>query len=138
VAAAPNRGIDIDAKGDYPCDYPAPNLLCVTASNRLGLLAGFAAFGRRNVDIAAPGVDILSTVPGGGYESVAGTSMATPQVAGAAALVAAANPSLGSWKIRSILRASADRLDGLLGLVATGRLDADAAVALAASMPQSR
>lgn len=131
VAAAPNRRIDIDVKRDFPCDYPVRNLVCVTASNRLSQIAGFAGFGDRNVDIAAPGVGILSTVPGGGYESVGGTSMATPQVAGAAGLVAAANPSLGSRRIRSILLASANRLGGLLGLVATGQLDAHAAVDLA-------
>jgi subtilisin family serine protease len=63
-----------------------------------------------DVELTAPGVSILSTIPGGGHAYYSGTSMASPHVAGAAALVLAANPTLTNVEIRSILQHTAENL----------------------------
>ncbi|PNS40932.1 S8 family serine peptidase [Mesotoga sp. B105.6.4] len=65
---------------------------------------------KRDVELTAPGVSILSTIPGGGHAYYSGTSMASPHVAGAAALVLAANPTLTNVEIRSILQHTAENL----------------------------
>ena len=87
VVGAGNDGRDNDAAGSYPCNHPLPNVICVTASDRNDGLPGFASHGRRSVDLAAPGVDIMSTLAGGRWGSMSGTSSATPHVAGTAALI---------------------------------------------------
>ena len=64
VAAAGNDGVDVDGAPSYPCSFAAPNLVCVAATDTDGAtLAGFSNYGPGSVDIAAPGVDVLSTVP---------------------------------------------------------------------------
>ena len=64
VAAAGNDGVDVDTAPSYPCSFAAPNLVCVAATDTDGTtLAGFSNYGPGSVDIAAPGVDVLSTVP---------------------------------------------------------------------------
>ena len=75
------------------------------------------------------GVGILSTVPGGGYAQYSGTSMATPHVAGAAALLASVNPALSPLDVKSILLGNVDALPGLTGkVVSGGRLNLDRSV----------
>ncbi|MGH2715147.1 MAG: S8 family peptidase, partial [Thermoleophilaceae bacterium] len=83
VAAAGNGGFDgigddNDLDPEYPCAYPLPNVVCVAASDNRDRLAEFSNYGARSVDLAAPGVSILSTLPGGGYGWFDGTSMAAP------------------------------------------------------------
>ena len=75
--------VDVDANGVYPCTDSLA--LCVAATDRDGNLAAFSNFGP-SVDIAAPGVDLVSTVPAG-YGVLSGTSAATPLVAAAAAVI---------------------------------------------------
>ncbi len=65
---------------------------------------------RRTIEIAAPGVDILSTSLGGGYETMSGTSMATPHVAGAAGILWQLHPSFNAAAIRFSLDAAVDDL----------------------------
>jgi thermitase len=130
VAAAGNGepdgiGDDNDQAPEYPCAYPLPNLICVAASDNQDRMAGFSNFGARSVDLGAPGVDILSTVPGGGYEWADGTSMAAPHVSGAAALLWGAAPSAPASAIGSALLAGADPRPAFAGRTATGgRLNA--------------
>ncbi len=101
VAAAGNNG------GNAPF-YPAyyDNVLAVAATDPTDTLTSFSQYGAW-VDIAAPGQSILSTVPGG-YERWSGTSMACPHVAGAAALLWSAAPSLSNQQIRTALENNAD------------------------------
>lgn len=86
--------------------------------------AGFSSFGATSVDMGAPGVDILSTIPGAQYDSFNGTSMATPHVAGAAALVWAQSPALSYIELKEWLMNTAEVIAGLSGTSLTGaRLD---------------
>ena len=75
-------------------------------------IADFSSRGRE-VTLSAPGVDILSTWPGRKYRKSTGTSMAAPHVTGTVALLLEADPGLSPSEIKSILQASADRLDGV-------------------------
>jgi subtilisin family serine protease len=63
VASAGNDAIDVDASPSYPCSFAVANLVCVTASGVDGSLASFSNYGPGSVDLAAPGVDVLSTIP---------------------------------------------------------------------------
>ena len=86
--------------------------------------ATFSCVGKTSVDIAAPGVGILNTLPNNQYGSLSGTSMATPFVSGAAALVKAVNPAWNGEKIKQHLMDTVDKVPGLNGLnVSNGRLN---------------
>jgi serine protease len=128
VVAAGNSGNNIDLLPSYPASYTQSNIISVAASDNRDRLASFSNYGATSVDLAAPGVSILSTVPGG-YASFSGTSMATPHVAGAAALVWAAHPEWTSTQVISSILDTADVLGTLLGRVATdARLNVNDAV----------
>jgi subtilisin family serine protease len=129
VAAAGNASSDNDAKPHYPGSYDLNNVISVAALNRNDELATFSNFGATSVDIAAPGQEIVSTWLEHGYQEKQGTSMATPFVAGVAALVLAANPGISIDELRARLLNSADPLPSLKGKVATGgRINAAKAV----------
>ena len=84
--------------------YPAahPQTIAVAATDANDGVAGFSNYGTY-VDVAAPGVSILSTIPGNGYGILSGTSMATPHVAGLAALILSLNPSLTPAQVRDLI-----------------------------------
>jgi subtilisin family serine protease len=137
VVAAGNAAQNDDVVGQYPCDYNLANVVCVAATDQDDTLAGFSNFGATNVDLAAPGVNILSTLPGNAYGRLSGTSMATPHVAGAAALILARNPGLSVAGLRAALLSSVTPVPALAGDVATGgRLDLASAI-VAAGLPAS-
>jgi thermitase len=129
VTAAGNGGADgigddNDRFPEYPCAYPLSNIVCVAATNIRDQLTFSSNYGAATVDLAAPGDSILSTWPGGGYQYSSGTSMATPHVAGAAALLLAARPDLTTAGLRTGLLAGVDVLAPLVGRLASGgRLD---------------
>ena len=130
-----DAGDDNDAVPQYPCAYPASNIVCVAATGFTDRLADFSNFGATTVDLAAPGVDIVSTLPNGEYGIGSGTSMATPQVSGIAALVLSDNPSLSTAALRSALLAGVDRNPSLVGSLATdGRTNALRALEAARAM----
>jgi subtilisin family serine protease len=112
VVAAGNDDRNNDTRPTYPCAYDLPNILCVAATDNTDHLASFSNVGRSTVDIAAPGVDIYSTLRCDAYGWMSGTSMATPEVSGAAALVLAAHPTSTVAELRSRLISTADRLPG--------------------------
>ena len=131
VAAAGNEGVNNDVTPSYPANDTSAAVIAVAATDRSNRLASFSNYGATSVDIAAPGAAIYSTVPGNGYASYSGTSMATPHVSGAVALLAAANPQATGAAIRAAILSSATRVTGLAGKVATGGL-LDVAAALTA------
>jgi len=135
VAAAGNGGSDsigdnLDVTPYYPAAYNTTAsagydaVIAVAATNGTGALAGFSNYGANSVDLAAPGVSIYSTYKGGGYASMTGTSMATPHVAGAIALYAAAHPDATAAQIRAALLGSTIDTASVLDKVWTdGRLN---------------
>ncbi|HEY6806802.1 MAG TPA: S8 family serine peptidase [Pyrinomonadaceae bacterium] len=129
VAASGNATTNNDRTPHYPSSYNVPNVVSVAALDRNDQLASFSNYGAKSVAIAAPGVDILSTWLGDDYEEKSGTSMATPVVAGVAALIAAKNPKISVDELRAKLLASVDPLPSLKGKVVTGgRINAAKAV----------
>jgi thermitase len=94
VAAAGNERSNSDVRKYYPADYGLPNILSVTAIDRFKNVLPTSNFGEQTVDIAAPGNDIISTLPGGQYGYMTGTSQATAFASGVAALVMANNSQL--------------------------------------------
>ena len=130
VVAAGNSGADNDAVARYPSGYDLPNVIAVAATGSTGALAGFSNYGATTVDLGAPGTAIYSTLPGGRYGSLSGTSQATPHVSGAVARLAAAKPGISVAEVRTALFASVDKLPDLAGRVVTGgRLNVFAALA---------
>lgn len=94
VAAAGNEKSNSDYAPYYPADYKLPNIMSVTAVNRRTHILPSSNYGAASVDIAAPGEDILSTLPGGGYGVMTGTSQATAFATGVAVLVMSTHPNL--------------------------------------------
>jgi thermitase len=136
VVAAGNDAADNDTTPEYPCDYELANVVCVAASDHDDTLASFSNYGPANVDVAAPGVDIASTWPGGRYALLDGTSMATPHVAGAAALLLAHDGTLDVAGLRATLLNSVHPVPALAGRLASGgRLDVAAALAVPPAPP---
>ena len=124
VAAAGNDAANNDAVPHYPAGYNSTNVIAVAATDQNDRLASFSCYGATTVDLAAPGVSIYSTVPGNRYGSLSGTSMATPHVAGAAALAWAYNPTATVAQIRNALLQGVDHPSALSGKVASsGRLN---------------
>jgi subtilisin family serine protease len=123
VAAAGNDSSNLDNVPVYPASYDASNVIAVAASDNTDHLAWFSNFGSSSVDLAAPGVDILSTGIGGIYWYASGTSMATPQVSGAAALVLS-KCTLNTAALKANLLSQVDVLGSLTGWVHShGRLN---------------
>ena len=113
-------GDNNDVSPQYPCSYGSANIICVAASGAGDSLASFSNFGVNNVDIAAPGEAIKSTVPGPAYADFAGTSMAAPHVSGAAALVLAERPGLSTAELKRSILLSGEPKPALTTRVATG------------------
>jgi subtilisin family serine protease len=129
VAAAGNKGANNDATNPYLTGVRSDNVVSVAASDRQDRLASFSDYGARSVDLAAPGVDILSTRPHNSYGVMNGTSMAAPHVTGVLALVWGLHPDWGYRQVINQVLNTVDKVAGLQGKTATGgRLDAAAAV----------
>ena len=121
VAAAGNSASNNDVTASYPASYAYENVVAVAATDQNDNLASFSNYGASTVDIAAPGVSIYSTLPGNSYGSYSGTSMATPQVAGALSLYLDANPSATASQAITALYQSADAILSLSNRVAGSR-----------------
>lgn len=120
VAAAGNSSVSNDRTPHFPSSYNVPNVVSVAALDRNDQLAKFSNWGAKSVAIGAPGVDILSTWLGNAYEEKSGTSMATPVVAGVAALIVAEHPRMSVDDVRKKLLASTDPIVALKGKTVTG------------------
>lgn len=125
VAAAGNDGKDNDKRPHYPSSYDLPNIIGVAAVTRSGAKAGFSNYGAKSVHIGAPGENILSTL-NSGYGYLSGTSMATPFVSAAAAMMLENHPDYSPEKVRAVLMNTATPLKSLQGKVkCAGLLNAE-------------
>ena len=120
VHAAGNDHKDIDKSDNFPTDAPdkvkeiTDNVITVGAMTRNyneELVASFSNYGKLNVDIFAPGLEIYSTVPKNEYLSIQGTSMAAPEVTGVAALIRSYYPQLSASQVKHILMNSGIKVD---------------------------
>jgi len=122
VAAAGNEAANNDQTPSYPANFStiAPNVIAVAATDSGDGFPGFSNYGAATVQLGAPGVGIYSTVPGGQYLSLNGTSMATPHVAGAALLALSACPSLDTAALKNAILSNVDPIPSLAGRTVTG------------------
>ncbi|MFH1656973.1 MAG: S8 family serine peptidase [bacterium] len=129
IAAAGNSGSNNDLSPHYPSSYDVPNVIAVAATDHNDNLASFSCYGLNSVDLGAPGVNIYSTVPTGtcllcdpsGYRYLNGTSMATPHVAGAAALLKSYFPEATVSDIKVRLLSLGDSVSSLYGKTVSGK-----------------
>lgn len=124
VAAAGNESNNNDSSPTYPATYDVPNVLSVAAIDNRGKMASFSNYGKKSVHIAAPGVNIVSSVLGQKYDSFSGTSMATPHVSGVAVLLASAEPNLTGVEMKQRLMETAVPIAGMKGKSVSGLVNA--------------
>jgi cell wall-associated protease len=120
VIAAGNDGSDNDTISSAPANVKQDNTITVAATLGVTSLATFSNYGATMVDIAAPGVGIKSTVPGGGYMQISGTSQATPYVTNIVGQVMDANPKLSVSEVKKLVLGTVDKKDWLSGKVLSG------------------
>jgi subtilisin family serine protease len=129
VAAASNDGKNNDITPSYPANYEVANVVSVAAIDSTDSLASWLNYGKTTVDLAAPGVSILSTIRNGGYAYYSGTSMATPHVSGAALLILSACSNLDTAELKADILDNVDPVTSLDGKTVTGgRLDVNKAI----------
>lgn len=120
VAATGNLHTNLDLTPSYPASYGGANVITVAATDRLDEMASYSNYGANTASLAAPGSEIYSTLPGGAYGLLSGTSMACPHVAGACALLKAFKPSLAPAEIKGLILSSVDVIPALAGRTQTG------------------
>lgn len=128
VVAAGNDGTNNDTSPHYPSNYDLNNIIAVAATDHNDQMAYFSNFGIKSVDIGAPGDEILSTLPGDNYDIYSGTSMASPHVAGAAALLLAKDSTLTNMEVKWRLLKGTDPI--VLPVLTEGRLNVSNALQL--------
>jgi subtilisin family serine protease len=129
AAAAGNYSSNNDSKPLYPASYPIPGQMSVAASNDMDYLASFSNYGASSVHLGSPGVSIYSTTPNSSYRYMNGTSMASPLVAGLAAMMIREAPQLTGYQIKVLLMSSSDvRSSFASKLVSSARINALSAI----------
>ncbi|MGS0692112.1 S8 family serine peptidase [Shewanella sp. 30m-9] len=138
-AAAGNSAVDNDANPHYPSSYDSDAVMSIASTDRNDDMSSFSQWGLTSVDMGAPGSAILSTTPGNTYSTYSGTSMATPHMTGAAALVWSINPDLTPLEMKQLLMDSGDANTALAGKTVAGtRLNVANALDLADPDPAYR
>jgi subtilisin family serine protease len=120
VAAAGNAGSNADLYPLYPAAISLDSIISVAATDNDDMLASFSNFGPISVDLGAPGANIYSTFPGGGYAYLSGTSMAAPHVTGVAALLMSRRPELNYQQVKDRILAGVRPVSSLMGRTVTG------------------
>lgn len=137
VIAAGNDGADNDAMPAFPANVRAVNAISVAAIHEDGRLATFSNYGKTTVDVAAPGVAVVSSVPSLTHDTLlpmSGTSMACPYVTGVASRLKEENPALTAPQMRAILMGTVDHKDFLKDKVVSGGIVNPDRAALAAHL----
>lgn len=120
VAAAGNDNINMDVTPDYPAAYNNAGIISVANITRTGARSGSSNYGLTTVDLGAPGTTIISTYPGSSYAYLSGTSMASPQVAGAAAVLFSLDPTATWAEVKAWILDGAKPLASMNGVTVTG------------------
>jgi thermitase len=122
VFAAGNSNENNDTTPSYPVSYDSPSIIGVASSTSTDAKSSFSSFGVSRVDLAAPGSGVLSTynTSNTATTTLSGTSMATPHVTGAVALLSAFNPNLSVASLKASLLNNVDPLPAFSGIVKTG------------------
>ncbi len=131
AAATANTNVNVDEDGDVPTGCSSPYLVTVTNTDKYDHKVTYAGYGALSIDLGAPGTNILSTDLHNGASYKSGTSMASPHVAGAIALMHAAadaafaqyyenNPAAAALELKTILLSETDSLGSLQGITVTG------------------
>jgi subtilisin family serine protease len=126
ISAAGNSGVDIEQNPEYPAAYALPNQLTIGASTARDYMSGFSNYSYHLVNLMAPGSQIFSTYPGNHTATMSGTSMATPFVSGAAALLWSFRPTATLAQIREAILNSVD--PGNFAVSSHGRLNVKHAI----------
>ncbi len=113
VAAAGNASTNNDALPIYPANYTVPSMISIAATSDLDGFAGFSNYGVQSVHMGAPGVSVLSTLPGNMFGRSSGTSMATPFVSGVAALMLRETPNMSGYQVKNLIFAGAQSIASL-------------------------
>jgi subtilisin family serine protease len=117
----------------YPAAYDS--VLAVASINNKGEMSPFTNFGK-HVDLSAPGEQILSTIPDSRYDSISGTSMSTPYVAGAAALILSRHPEFTPAQVANILKNTTDYVPSY-SYIGSGRLNVFKALQVDVPLPDA-
>lgn len=124
IAAAGNDGSNTDLNPNYPSGYSVNTIVSVASSTSTDIRSSFSNYGASSVDLAAPGSLIYSTTPSASYATYSGTSMATPHVAGAAALLKSIAPDTSAAEIKTRLMDTVDLVSDFAATTASrGRLN---------------
>jgi subtilisin family serine protease len=120
---------DNDSSPKYPASFDSENLLVVASTTSTTGLSSFSNVGKNTVDVAAPGSNIYSTLNGNKYGMASGTSMASPNTTGVAAMVLGYNPTLTAVQLKSVLMKSVTKVSGFGDkIVSGGRVNLKAAL----------
>lgn len=121
VAAAGNEKTNSDHSKYYPADYKISNIISVTAVDESTKILPTSNYGVHTVDIAAPGLNIFSTLPNNQHGIMTGTSQATAFVTGVAALVFANNNEFNASSVKKYILRTGDEIPSLLNKVGTSK-----------------
>ncbi|WP_052345243.1 S8 family serine peptidase [Planktothrix rubescens] len=136
IAAAGNSSQNTDTTPAYPASYNLSNIISVASTTRTDGLSYFSNYGATTVDLGAPGSDIYSAWPNSSYNTISGTSMASPHVTGAAALLWSQNPTWTAQQVKDRLMQKTDPISALSGkTVSGGRLNINNALASSDTTP---